>query len=468
MVVGLKGPEISPQEIEVLRRVQPGAVILFERNIASLKQLSVLNRKLESLGQSLKTLPILIALDQEGGRVVRLRTNPRMPSPLAFGLLKDHSIAAGFWKEMHQVMRGLGVHMNLAPVLDVLPENKPSFIGDRAFSSSEDKVTQMGLTFAMSAIQSKMIPTAKHFPGSGHVTVDPHDHLATSPGGGAGLKPFRVFADLFPTAIMLSHVIYPELEPARVPATYSPLITQNLLRKEWGYQGLIITDDLKMKGAGRSARLGTLAVSALRAGSDMVMVSWSKADQLEVHRAISKALQKQQLPTAFEKIERIARAKEFVQLSSPRPLVRQEGRIWSSENLKALDQKMLEANFQTSLQTFPGGVWPRATKWRIVSLTKSFGEFFVQKLGSRIRHESFEDYADLRSPQIQKDEMALVPISKLNQLRWLKNFSKAAKQKTVVVLLSPATNFDASDFFGVVKLYHPHSGLGPLLAQQMQ
>ncbi|MEI7972762.1 MAG: glycoside hydrolase family 3 N-terminal domain-containing protein [Bdellovibrio sp.] len=473
MMVGLRGPELTQEEEILLRKIQPGAILIFERNIRDLRQLSSLNRRLDQILRAEKSWFPLIALDQEGGRVVRVRTSPSFPSPRAFGLLSDPSIAIQYWNEIHWLLRSLGFHMNLAPVLDVLPESGRSFIRDRAFSSDEKKVASMGVSFAMSAIQSKIIPTAKHFPGSGHVEQDPHFQLTEARAISAeelysGLSPFRVFADLQPSAMMLSHIIYPNLEPSRVPATYSPLISRNLLREKWGYRGLIITDDLQMKGAHKSQDLGSLAVKALRSGSDLVMVSWSLQDQMRVHKAIEESMHSGELSSSevFEKMDRLRSSKNLVQWNRERPpFAHSKGRVYSSARLRELDQKMLDANWSRAIRKL-GKPWPKDAYWTVLSQTPQFGKILQSRLEHVRRTWTFQQKMGTEPPDLSAKEHLLVAVTRPEQWKWIQTWSSEVKKKTLVLLLADVTMGDNQEPpTWRIELFHPHQGLAPKLTQ---
>lgn len=470
-MVGLRGPELTLEEELLLRKIQPGAIIIFERNIKDLRQLSSLNRRLDRILREEKSWFPLIALDQEGGRVVRVRTFPSFPSPRAFGLLSEVSIASQYWNEIHSLLRSLGFHMNLAPVLDVIPESGRSFIRDRAFSSDEKKVASMGVSFALSAIQAKIIPTAKHFPGSGYVEQDPHFQMTEAQEVSKldfqlGLSPFRVFSDLQPSAMMLSHVIYPAIEPNRVPATYSPLISQDLLRKKWGYRGLVITDDLQMKGAQKSQDLGSLAVKALKSGSDLVMVSWSRQDQMRVHSAIQQSIRSGELSSSevFEKMERILSSKNLVQWNRERPpFDYKKGRVFSSARLVELDQKMLDANWNQAVSKL-GKPWPKDAEWTVLSQTPQFGKTLQSRLNHVKKTWTFQQKIGRDPIRLSKKEYLLVAVTRPEQWKWIQTWSPEVKKKTLAVLLADVGIGENQELpTWRIELFHPHLGLAPKL-----
>jgi beta-N-acetylhexosaminidase len=293
MMIGFQGTEVTTELRAHFSKVRPGGFILFSRNIEDPLQLRSLSFSLQKFSH----LP-LIAVDQEGGKVVRVKTTPALPSAARIGSAKDARLAYDYGKDVGETLRSLGINMNLAPVLDV-PEGK-SFLGNRSFSQDPHWAAKLGRAFSSGLLAAGVIPTAKHFPGLGGFVSDPHVAQSSLSGRSKNdilehdLLPFSAFKDLFPSAMMLSHFAYKALDSK--PAVYSRIISHDLLRDTYGYSGLVLTDDLQMTGAKNSRSIEQNAIMALRAGADIIMVSWSIRDQKKVHRTLRAAILSGDLP----------------------------------------------------------------------------------------------------------------------------------------------------------------------------
>lgn len=294
-IFGIPQSELDPVTLEHLKANMPGAFILFRRNLVSNKQTAQLINQIQDL--SLKTLGTraFVAVDQEGGSVFRLPFYPSMPSPWAVGQTGQPELGKKLGFEVGKALQRLGFNMNLAPVLDVGTNSGPSFLGSRAFSSIELQVAAMGIAFSEGLLKANVIPVAKHFPGMGNVVNDPHVSVvrrstAKAELMGTDLMPFRDFSRLAPTGIMLSHLVYPELDPSLQPATYSKPIVSDVLLGEMGYKGLVITDDMMMEGSSVTKDFQEHVVRAFEAGCDIIMVSWSRLRQRSAIQGIANAI----------------------------------------------------------------------------------------------------------------------------------------------------------------------------------
>jgi beta-N-acetylhexosaminidase len=249
-----------------------GGVTLFRRNVAC--ELDVLAR-LNAALHALAPRGIVVAIDQEGGRVARLRFAPVIQLPAARELAAAHPEATlervGF--EVGRQLLALGFTMNFAPVLDVHSEPTNPVIGDRAFGVTPADASRAALAFARGQRRAGLASCGKHFPGHGDTTTDSHlalpvveaplDVLRTRE-----FEPFRAAAAAGLEAFMSAHVVYRALAP--LPSTLAPAIATRLLRDELGFDGVLFSDDLRMKAL--SDDVGANAVSALTAGCDAVLV----------------------------------------------------------------------------------------------------------------------------------------------------------------------------------------------------
>lgn len=322
-IFGIAKPELDSTILDHLKKTRPGGYILFRRNMLSNQQTATLINQLQDLSQENHGLSAFIAIDQEGGGVFRLPFYPAMPSPWAVGQAGNPQLAQRLGWQVGKALRQLGFNMNLAPVLDLGSETKPTFLGTRSFSANETTVANIGTAFAHGLQQARVIPVAKHFPGMGSIINDPHQSLVRRSSSleemQADLHPFREFSKLLPSGIMLSHLVYPKMDSKNEPATYSSDIVKHLLLGELGYKGLIITDDMMMEGALATHDFKENVVRAFEAGADLIMVSWSRQRQRLALQAILSAVRSGRLSReeVLARIDKIAKIKKTLPPLTP-------------------------------------------------------------------------------------------------------------------------------------------------------
>lgn len=275
IMLDLKGLSIDAQEREILQHQQVGGVILFSRNYASPQQLTDLVASIKQCNDQL-----LVAVDQEGGRVQRFREHFLALPPLrAVGLEYERDPERGLaaaklcaWAMAAELMQ-YGIDISFAPVLDLFDANSP-VIKDRAFAADGIKVSELGMAYIEGMHEAGMAATGKHFPGHGMVMADSHTEL---PRDERNLDEIRRH-DLVPfahcinslDAIMPAHIVYPKID--QHCAGFSRVWIQELLRKELGFDGVVFSDDLTMNAAHSAGSVAQRADLALAAGCDMVLV----------------------------------------------------------------------------------------------------------------------------------------------------------------------------------------------------
>ena len=277
-MIGFPGTSVSKDLSALMTEYKPGGVILFSRNLQSIDQIVRLTNQLQKLAPK---QPLLIAVDQEGGRVARLpKAFTTFPPCAVLGTCDSSELAYATAAATAAELRAVGINMNLAPVLDIHSNPDNPIIGDRAFSSSATQVSALGLATVAGLQDNKVIACGKHFPGHGETSVDSHKELPTV-GLSAErireveLRPFRHAVENELASMMTAHVLYPSLDDQR-PATLSPYILTELLRHELQFQGLVITDDLEMRAIVDHHGIGEAAVLAFLAGADMLLICKSR------------------------------------------------------------------------------------------------------------------------------------------------------------------------------------------------
>ena len=300
LLLGFGGQKMDPTIAGFLDEMKPGGVALFGRNIDSPLQTLQLIRDVRRHDPAahLGGLPMFVAVDQEGGTVVRLKDHATvLPSAMALGAAADVELARRAGQALGKDLKLFGFNMNLAPVLDVNSNPNNPVIGIRSFGESPTAVAELGVAYVQGLQSAGVLAVAKHFPGHGDTDSDSHYHLPSLPHARQRLDevellPFaRAFAEGL-DAMMTAHIALPGLggPDADLPATVSERVLTTLLRSELGYQGLVITDGLEMQGIVARFGSGEAAVRAVLAGADVVMVLWFPEKKREVRDALLAAV----------------------------------------------------------------------------------------------------------------------------------------------------------------------------------
>lgn len=277
LMVGISGLALTPEEREMLRHPLIGGVILFSRNFHDPDQLGALVATIHGLKDS----PILVAVDQEGGRVQRFRDGfVALPSMRRLGTLFDKDPKRGKYFAqligwlMAAELRALGVDLSFAPVLD-LDRGSSEVIGDRAFHGDPEAVADLAHAFMVGMDMAGMMAVGKHFPGHGTAAADSHRVVVTDNRpyediAAEDLVPFERMIHFGMAAMMASHVVYPRVDVK--PAGFSRFWMHEVLRERLGFQGAIFSDDLGMAAAAVAGDFKQRAKAALEAGCDMVLL----------------------------------------------------------------------------------------------------------------------------------------------------------------------------------------------------
>ena len=328
--MGLPGPHLNTGLRDLIRAVQPGGFIFFNRNLASPSQFFDLVCELNSLCNT----PPIFTIDQEGGRVARLsRFAPKSVSAwqLAQTGVKSIDLSRRHGELTGRLLRTFGLNLNLAPVVDFWTEYATAnSLRDRCFGATPEDVILRAGAFLLGMQAQGVLGTIKHFPGYTYAEVDPHGELPKvhRSFGEMEREELAIFQALATqaAAIMIGHGYFPSLqahEPAQLPASLSPSVIQKLLRKSMGYSGLVMSDDLEMGAIAETYGMARTAELAIEAGEDMLLICHNPAcvqiahDQLVsmpeaklVHALESVASFKKKLPpmpdlfnsTAFEEV----------------------------------------------------------------------------------------------------------------------------------------------------------------------
>ena len=296
LIGSLPGTTITPEMRSLAREFQLGGVTLFKRNIEAPEQVAELCHDLQALSSE---LPLWVAVDQEGGRVARLRSPFTEWPPMAtLGRSGDDTLAYRFAAALAAELRAVGITLDYAPVLDIHTNPKNPIIGDRALGEDADTVARLGAAVIRGLQDNGIAACGKHFPGHGDTSVDSHlvlplvehppDRIRRVEG-----VPFREAIRNDVAFMMTAHILVPSLDEQK-PATLSSTIVQGMLRNELGFEGVILSDDLEMKAIADTYTVPDAAVQAVAAGCDGVLVcrhlSSERSQDAEVQAAVLEAL----------------------------------------------------------------------------------------------------------------------------------------------------------------------------------
>lgn len=317
MLTGLPGAQIDGEAREFLETIRPGGVLLNRRNIESAHQVIELTSSLRSILE----VPPIIAIDQEGGRVDRLKEifSP-MPSSDLMRASNDAVMASRLGEIAAEALRSLGLNMNFAPVLDVaVDDTVDNGLMGRYLGDTVAEVIRLAGAYLEGLQRGGVLGVGKHFPGLGASVPDSHSTLPRIDGSRDEIlrRDVAPYAELFSkinarlNAILVAHAHYPAFDgPSPLPASLSKNVVTGLLREEMGFKGLVITDDLEMGAITSTRDMTEAAIEAIEAGNDMVMVTGSSETAMAVWQAMTEAAQRgritrSHISRAFDHIARI-------------------------------------------------------------------------------------------------------------------------------------------------------------------
>ncbi len=330
LIGSMPGAAIPVELRSLAKEFDLGGVILFGRNIETPEQVAELSAECEALGRA---MPAWVSVDQEGGRVARLKEPfTRWPPMATLGRAGEQAdaLAARFAKALAEELKAVGITLDYAPVLDIHTNPENPVIGDRALAGKADDVARLGRVIIRTLQGAGIAACGKHFPGHGDTSTDSHVELPVVEHAPDRLRaiefePFRAAVAEHVAFIMTAHVLVRAFDE-QTPATLSPAIVQRLLRDELKYDGVILSDDLEMKAVSSQYAVPDSAVEAIRAGCDAVLVCQGDVDvQARTLESLVRAVETGRIPPARldDAFMRLKRTKEkFLTADRPGPRAR--------------------------------------------------------------------------------------------------------------------------------------------------
>lgn len=311
-ILGFEGHTPSETLKTFVRDLTPGGLILFGRNLGDPEETAALTNVLQVASPT----PLFLAIDQEGGKVSRLPPPfTQWPSASVVGAIGSTELTCAVASAIAMELMVVGINMNMAPVLDVLSNPANPVMAGRCYGSDAHVVAQHGIAFYRGLASEGVIAVGKHFPGHGDTTVDSHLALPVVPHdvgrlSAVELAPFAYAIRAGIPALMTAHLLLPALDPEH-PATLSRRILTDLLREEWGFRNLVISDDLLMQGIADSTPAGEAAVRFIEAGGDLMLICHDEAAQRQALVVVTEAVETGRLSEArvLTSCKRIADAK---------------------------------------------------------------------------------------------------------------------------------------------------------------
>lgn len=323
IMIGIRERTLSRQEIMHLKKISPGGIVFYGRNVHHASDIPPLiaqiRESIEEYG-----LPVFFATDQEGGIVHRVGGEDyKPPSAVTMGATGSEKIAGEVGLSVGSALRTLGINVNLAPVLDVPHDILSAPITPRCFSSTPETVERLGVAYISGIQESGILSAAKHFPGIGRALVDSHYALPSITWKNArereaDLMPFTSAVRSGVDFIMVGHVVG-EPGDGKNPVSLSSYWMKNVLRDEIGFEGLFIVDNIEMKPIKDMMPIPKAAVESFRAGADIIMVSHERENQQSVFQAVLHAAEQGDISMqrTDDSLRRILRAKKKLMSRGP-------------------------------------------------------------------------------------------------------------------------------------------------------
>ncbi|MFJ7827304.1 beta-N-acetylhexosaminidase [Psychrobacillus sp. NPDC096623] len=318
---GIKGTIMTNETKKIISTDQVGGIILFKDNLKDAHQSVTLLNAIKEENTNNK-VPLFLGVDEEGGRISRLPGVTKLPTNEDLGKQNDATLSYDIGKLLGKEVSAFGFNLDFAPVLDINSNPDNPVIGNRSYGTDAEIVSELGIR-TMEGIQSeRVISVVKHFPGHGDTMVDSHKELPIIQKSlkdlhALELIPFARAIDHGAEVVMIGHILLPKID-STYPSSLSKKIITDILREQLDYEGIIITDDMTMKAILNTFEIGEAAVSAVKAGNDIVLVAHDYANVFKAKEAILQAIEAGEITEQRidESVKRILSIKKKYNLSN--------------------------------------------------------------------------------------------------------------------------------------------------------
>lgn len=320
VLVGMEGYEVNSNIRELIHNYYVGGIIVYKKNIQNSNQLVSLINSLKT-SNSQNKIPLFISVDEEGGAVSRLPDEiKKLPTARSIGRTGNSDLALEVGKTLGETVKALGYNMNFAPVLDIDSNPLNPVIGNRSFGETVGLVSDMGIGVLKGIKEEGVIPVVKHFPGHGDTSVDSHIGLPVIDHDIERIRsfemvPFKNAIDQGADVVMVAHILMAEID-SKYPSSMSHIMISDLLRKELGFSGVVITDDMTMGAIEKNYNLEDATIQAIKAGADIVLVGHGFEKAVAVINAIKESVENQNISMERidESVYRILKLKQEYEL----------------------------------------------------------------------------------------------------------------------------------------------------------
>ena len=435
----------------ILKRYRPGGVILFGYNLSTFEHNKKFIHDLQEASCSYTGIPLFISIDQEGGRVVRIVSGAtQFPGAMAAGVSGDRDLVYRWGRILAAELRITGVNMNLAPVLDVNNNPRNPVINTRSFGSDPRQVADLGAAFIRGIRDSRCIAVGKHFPGHGDTDKDSHLTLPVIRYGMERLSrielvPFKRAIGAGVECIMTAHIAYPSILESDEPATESKRFLNDMLRKEFGFDGLVITDDMEMHAISRRQEMGEAAVRSVLAGADIILISSYERNILLIINALTKAVREKRITE--ERID--AAVARIIETKIRYGILAHEGGSWipgtyvlSEDDKKALNESgSVNASLsREGILCYGGGdcigTAPGATR---IFITRN--DILRRELSRNTRNVIVRDFTDLGRSVPANSAGTVVYLHVVDpDIEYIKNVEGYCKKKGINLVIVSSGN----------------------------
>jgi len=293
IIAGVQGTSASAEDERLIKEQHVGGIIFYKNNLADPASVVRFTNQLKQWNES-HSAPLLLSVDQEGGRVSRLPGLDLLPTAQEIGQWHSQETAGEIGAILGEELKGMGLNMNFAPVLDIHNNPKNPVIGERSFGSTAEIVSSMGIEVMKQMKQTGVIPVVKHFPGHGDTETDSHLDLPVIHKSEKDLtqlewQPFVNAIEEGADAVMVAHILFPQIDE-QYPSSLSPAVVTGQLRDKLGFEGVILTDDLTMGAIAKRYGIGEASVLSVQAGTDIVLIAHEYANVDEVIAALKQSV----------------------------------------------------------------------------------------------------------------------------------------------------------------------------------